>query len=179
MKKLFLILTVFIIPACYAQDNITMETGKVYKTKIQRITTDSVYFSYEGEDRGESILSIKEFESDDEFKEFLLSKKESKRKFSNYTNYCLSNYGSSANAGKFFMLVGSGATMASFIKLSSFCKEDSDATADDFKKAYGIGIVGGAVTLLGILIDMSANSWIKNLSAAPEYEIGIGYKFEF
>lgn len=179
MKQLLLILSVFIIQTCYAQDEITMETGKVYNVEIQRITTDSVYFYYQGDNRREAINMIKGFKSDDDFKTFMLSKEENPKHITDYTNYCLLKYGVHANAGKFITLIGAGTSIYSLVKLRNYNVEDSEATPDDYRKAQIIGIIGGGITCLGILIDMSANSWLKNLSVAPNYVAGIGYKFEF
>jgi len=179
MKKLFSILIlIHFISLSYSQDILTFKNGKEISVNVDRITTDSVYYSHAGIVNGSLITDVQKVNSRDKFKTFMLSAESRRNGNLSYTNYCLIKYGNQATTGKMFTLVGVGVTTYSFIKLKNLTDKE-DVSTNDIKKAYTMGIIGGGITLLGILIDMSANHWLKNISVAPEYKVGMGFKFKF
>lgn len=152
-----------------AQDIITLKDGNTINCIVTRINPDSIYslnnyinkFNF-------PIDKIKNLTTSDPFKKFVWKT----RNFNpetyrlDYTNYCLNRYRIQSNTGRTMMLAGACLGIGSVFIVET--------------ETYPyVGVVCGAISLIGYIVEWNSLYWLKNLSVIPEYKVGIGYTFRF
>jgi hypothetical protein len=175
MKNLFPLIVAFIPLLVNAQDRLIMSDQVSKEIVVTRMNADTLFFRMGENTQAIAYAKFKSFQSTDKFKKFLYENPDvfkSNNIDLQFTNYCLERYRRQSNAGRGIMFAGIGITMVSAIYM-----QQSDL--NNINTSYGIAIAGYAVTLLGLVIDLNANHWLKNITVTGSYQPGLGYVFKF
>ncbi|MFW6310687.1 MAG: hypothetical protein ACOC1K_00465 [Nanoarchaeota archaeon] len=174
MKKVFIILLSLISISLFAQtnenyfENLKLKnSSKEYKVFVKNINKDSLFLEMENMNYGYPLNKIEYLESSNVFKEFIINNNDlilSDDLNFKYTQHRLELFRKQRNLGKSIMF-GSSATFVGYALLSK-----------DYEYVSIVGILCSIAGLSGYIIDWNASKWLENVTI-PEYNLGIGYKF--
>ena len=170
MKKCILLLLLFSNIMVYGQDRIIIKGGRVLSCNVNRISPDSVYFVIRGQQYSFHKDNIKNAESTDRFKTFLLKNPGfygSDHINLEYTNYCLEKFRAQRNLGYTMQFSGVVITV-----VAAYIGHDPG------RQLIALGL-GGIISLTGVFMDWGASAHLRNLSVSPDYQVGLGYYFNF
>jgi hypothetical protein len=175
MKNLLLICIALLSIGSYAQDRIAINDDVSHVVTINRMHYDTVFFTLGPGNQFFTYKQFKTIRSGDKFKVFLYQHPEVFKSDNielQFTNYCLERYRRQSNTGRALMFIGTGVTMATTIIGWQKGFTDQDAL-------YTGITIGYAVSMLGLIIDLNANHWLKNIQVTGIYQPGLGYVFKF